>query len=71
MRKVASLFPNLRFLVFNLWYPWPRTNEIPEDIKIAQVKNWKLACPELISVTFIDGSTLHKRSERWILILDL
>ena len=66
MRKFASLFPNLRYLMFDLWNFWRRRNEIPEDIKIAQVKDWELACPELTSVTFIDGSTLHNGSEGWI-----
>ena len=66
MRKVASLFPNLRYLMFDLWYPCRTTNEIPEDNQIAHVKDWELACPEFISVTFIDGPTLHKRSEGWI-----
>ena len=67
MKKIVSLFPDLRYLSFDLWYPRRRRNgKIPEDIKMAHVKDWELACPELNSVTFIDDSTLQRGSVEWI-----
>jgi hypothetical protein len=32
---------------------------------MAVVKDWELACPELDSVRFIDGSVLERRGEVW------
>ena len=59
MKKVISLFPHLNELYFELWPPWCKGDrKIPDDIKMAHVKDWKLACPELRSVSFIDGSAL-------------
>jgi len=66
MKKILSLFPSLRYLIFELWYPRRRNGKIPEDIKMAHVKDWEFACPELISVSFIDGSTHHRGSREWI-----
>ena len=67
MKEIISLFPHLVELHFELWPPWYKDGMIPEDIKMAHVKDWELACPELISVSFIDGSTLQKGSGEWIL----
>jgi hypothetical protein len=36
--------------------------------KMAQVKDWELACPKLNTVTFMDGSTLEKGGEVWRLL---
>ena len=67
MKKIVSLFPGLQYLIFDLWYPKRRRNgKIPDDIKMAHVKDWELRCPELISVSFIDGLTLRKGSGEWI-----
>ena len=63
VKKIVPLFPNLRYLKFNHWYPKPRRNgKIPENIEMTRwhMKDWELACPELISVSFMDGSTLQK-----------
>ena len=38
---------------------------IPEDIKMSHTKTWEAAYPELISVTFIDGSMLQKKEAGW------
>jgi hypothetical protein len=38
---------------------------IPENIKMAHVKDWELACPGLRSVSFIDGSMLQKMGIHW------
>ena len=70
MKKIIALFPCLKELYFKLWPPWHKGDEeIPNDnnLKIAHVKDWKLACPRLTSVTFIDGLTLQirKGSTEW------
>ena len=56
MKKIISLFPDLLDLSFDLWASRHNGDgKIPEDIKRAHVKDWELACPGLISVSFIDG----------------
>ena len=40
---------------------------IPENVKMSHTRAWEAACPELISVTFIDGSTLQKKEAGWSL----
>ena len=73
MKKIVSLFPELDELEFEFWFPGPLDNGdvIPRDIKMALnlVKDWELeyACPKLISVSFIGGLMLRKRSSEWIL----
>jgi hypothetical protein len=32
---------------------------------MVHVKDWELACPELNSVTFMDGSILERRGKVW------
>jgi len=44
--------------------------DISGDVKRAHealVKDWELTCPELASVSFIDGSTLEKDENEWFL----
>lgn len=71
MKKIVSRFPDLYELNFNLWPGRNRNGEIIlEDIKMARVKDWELACPKLILVSFIDGSMLQKRGNwgnEWLL----
>jgi hypothetical protein len=43
-----------------------RIGKIPEDIKMAHLKDWELASSELLLVSFIDGSILQKVSGEWI-----
>ena len=49
---------------FEVWPPLDiGDGNISEDVKRAHealAKDWVLACPGLISVSFIDGSTLEK-----------
>ena len=59
MKEIISLFPYLQELEFVLWAGHERT--IPEDIKMAYVKDWELACPILSTVVFTDGSTLQRQ----------
>ena len=72
MKKIISLFPYLLDLDFGLW-PSRRHNvkvgKIPEDFRMAQLKDWELACPKLSRVSFLDGLILQKtRSSEWLLI---
>ena len=53
MKKIISLFPELHF---NLWAdPWHIDEQIPEEIKMAQLNDWVLVCPNLVSVFYLDG----------------
>ena len=64
MKKITSLFPRLHRLYFELWPPrvWHKGDgKIPDDIKMAHVKDWKLASPGLSLVSFMDGSTFLVR----------
>jgi hypothetical protein len=48
-------------LNFVRWPSWDNEDiNIPENIKMAYVKDWELACPGLSLVLFIDGSTLRR-----------
>ena len=64
VKKIISLFPNLSKLDFELWPPLDiGDGNISEGVMRAHevlAKDWVAACPELISVSFIDGSTLEK-----------
>ena len=62
MKEVLSLFSSLGEVIFRLWHGCNRNTvpDIPEDVKVAHAKIWRAACPELISVRFLDGSWLRK-----------
>lgn len=66
MKKIVSLLPDLDKLNFGLWPPWHNVDgKIPKDIKMNQLRDWELACPKLLSVSFLDGSKLQKRGA-WV-----
>ena len=52
-------------LGFFVWARYSEDGKISEDIKMAYVKDWELACPKLRSVSFMDCSRLSKRSGEW------
>jgi hypothetical protein len=60
MKEVLSFFSNLKILNVNLRRPGINSNnpipEVPEDVMVANVKEWKVACPQLTSVIITDGS---------------
>ena len=58
MKKIISLFPHLDRLCFKLWPRHKGDGKVPDDIKMAHARDWKLACPELSSVSYMDGSAL-------------
>ena len=64
IKTLISLFPNLWGLEFEVWPRLGiRSGKISEDVKRAHealAKYWVLACPKLISVSFLDGSKLQK-----------
>ena len=64
VKKIISLFPNLSKLDFELWPPLDiGDGNISDGVMRAHevlAKDWVLACPELISVSFFDGSTIEK-----------
>ena len=69
VKKIISLFPNLLELEFDLWPPWRNVDVgmVSEDFRMAQLKDWELACPKLSTVSFLD-LTLRKTgsSESWL-----
>ena len=65
MKKIISLFPNLRSLTTYLWPGCKLNGKILEDIKRAHVKDWEPACPELESASFPDFSTFEKSKNEW------
>jgi hypothetical protein len=71
IKKNIALFPYLEGLDFELWPSWRKGNgkilEIPEHIKMALVNDWEPICPNLTSVSFIDGSRILSALGEWIL----
>ena len=66
--QVISFFRDLRYLIFGCWpehYDEKFAEKIPEDVMRAHVKEWSVVCPELISVTFMDYSSLEKGDGQW------
>lgn len=62
MKEVLSSFSNLRMLNVNLRRSGRNLNpvpelEVPEDVMVANVKEWKVACPHL-TVIITDGLRL-------------
>jgi hypothetical protein len=55
--------------MFGCWpeyYGEKLAEKIPEDVMRAHVKEWSVVCPELISVGFMDFSSLRKEDGKWI-----
>ena len=69
IKEIIPLFPSLSKLDIEVWPPLDIGNgNISGAVKRAHealVKDWELVCPELVSVSFIDGSTLEKDDNEW------
>jgi hypothetical protein len=57
-------------LAFEIWAGHNGDEDFREDItkmahKMALVKDWELACPELNFVAFIDGSIVERTGNIW------
>ena len=69
VKNFISLFPDLLDLDFDLWPPWYRVDvgKVPEDFRMAQLKDWEVTCPKLVSVSFLDGLIYQKMgSSEWL-----
>jgi len=69
MKEIISLFPYLQDLEFILWAGPDGTVSEDINLKMAYVKDWKLACHGLSTVVFTDGSTVQRQGQEkgWIL----
>jgi len=66
IKKIIFSFPYLRELRFSHWSGYSEDGKISEDIKMAHVKDWELACPKLRTVSFMDCSKLCNQFGEWI-----
>jgi len=73
LKQLLPFFSSLKGLIFDLWPVDDGKTEpkIPENVKLACVKEWEVLCPDLNVVKFMDGVTLQKRHNEtdWVLVL--